>query len=165
MGQTGDTMKTPLLAALIAVTALTGCSRISGSRLNPLNWFGASTEETRTTSQVRVETVERRDTRPLVNQITALRVDRVPSGAIVYATGLPPSQGFFAADLVQRNGGVAENGVLVLDFVAIPPRTQTAVGTQRSREITAALFMSEQSLQGVRSIVVRGLSNQRSVRR
>ena len=87
-------MRTPIAALLVATIAVTGCARVRDSKLNPFNWFGKSKSE-----QVQVVEAVPGDPRPLVQQVTALEVARQPGGAIIHATGLPPTQGWWEAAL------------------------------------------------------------------
>jgi hypothetical protein len=158
------------LAALAAVLVLAGCGTIRESRLNPVNWWGGSSSEAPSLAprDGYPETIA--DTRPLVAQVVTMQIDRAPGGAIVRATGLPATQGWWAADLVaevQTTGGhpVAENGVMSFQFRILPPPVGTRSGPQQSREVTAAVFLSDQELAGVRTITVKGRDNQRSSRR
>ena len=153
-------MLRPFILTLATALVLTGCARVSESRLNPFNWFGGSdTEE----SVSPVEVVET-DPRPRVAQITALAVERTPTGAIVRATALPPSQGWHSAALVPVND-TPINGVMTYVFRAIPPETPQPAATARSREITAARALSVQQLALIRSVRVEGALNARTVRR
>lgn len=142
-------MKTPLLAGLALVLALGAC----GSRLNPMNWFGGSRESAPVTMDVAGVPV---DTRPLVAQVISLDVKRMQGGAIVRAVGLPPTQGYWEAELVARP---LQDGVQVFDFRVSPPPTQNAVSTQRSREISVAAFISNFQLEGIRQITVQSAGN------
>jgi hypothetical protein len=149
------------LAVLVALLALSACQ----SRLNPVNWFGNSREAPSLAPRGGYETET--DPRPLVEQVTAMQVERVPGGAVVRATGLPPTQGFWAADLVPQTADyegrpVPENGVATLEFRIVPPIAPQRSGPAQSREVTAAFFLSDQSLAGIRSIVVQGRTNSRS---
>lgn len=156
-------MRKPLLAALTVALMLGACGKVRDSRLNPLNWFGRSSEQTLTEAYIAPEV---QDPRPLMQQITAMRVEPTPGGAIVHATGLPPQQGYWETDLLSLNDGKPnENGVLVFQFRANGPIAQTATGTPYSREVTAATFLTNQALAGVRTIVVQGAQNQRSASR
>jgi len=153
-------MRIPLLAVL-SVALLAGAC---GSRLNPVNWFGRSTEQQVVTAAA--PGVKPADPRPLVDQVIDMRVEQIPGGAIVHAVGLPPYQGYWKAALVAENDGRPdEKGVLLLSFRAYQPAAPTPQGTQPSREITAGLFLSNQDLEAVRGIVVRGAQNQRTSRR
>jgi hypothetical protein len=57
------------------------------------------------------------------------------------------------------------DGVLTYRFVVAEPREATRVSTERSRRVTVAVMLTEFDLAGVRSIVVRGAQDQRSVSR
>jgi hypothetical protein len=147
---------------LILPIFLASCG-LGETRLNPFNWFGGS-EETATAEPV--EIVERQDPRPLVAEITQLVIERTPSGAIVRVTGLPPNQGWHSAALVNVDpDGEAVDGVMSYSFRAIPPDETTRVSTRQSRELTAAVFLSNPRLAGVRVIQVTGAQNARIARR
>ena len=150
------------LIALTLIFAVAGCSGVRESRLNPFNWFGRA-------EPVQAAPVVQRqvpaDGRLPVQQITALRIEKVPAGAIVHATGLPPRQGYFDVALVPINAGVAESDVLTLQLRATPPFAATRTGTPQSREVLVGLFVSEQTLEGVSQIRVLAETNALAVRR
>ena len=148
-------MKKSIAALLIATATAAGCS--SDSNLNPFNWFGRSKSE-KAAEALNVP----RDARPLIDRVTQLNIARQPGGAIVEATGLPPSQGWWEADLLPADEAVVENGVLTLRFVVRPPLEPRPASTPQSRELTAAVFLSDIRLQEVRKIVVQGASNSMS---
>ncbi len=169
-------MRAPLLAGLALTLALGACAGVRESRLNPLNWFGRS--EARASTVVRGTGLERpADPRPLVDQVTAMTVEAIPGGAILRATGLPPTQGFWLAELVrvdtilETTGAdgtvtrVRDTGVLVFDFRLAPPPYQALPGTPVSREIEVATYLTVNDLAGVSRIVVRGLRTERVIRR
>jgi len=142
--------------AVVLIATVAGCARVSESRLNPLNWFGRSEK-----AEV-VVADPNADPRGLISQIVSLRVEQVPGGAIIRATGLPTKQGYFEGDLLFVSN---EKGVLNYEFRANAPYGQTRVGTQQSREVVVGLFVSEQRLSGVRQIRVSGATNALVVRR
>lgn len=155
-----------LLSAAIALT-VSGCARIAESRLNPMNWFGRSTVETTAPADVRPLVPEGRRTqvvegRQLVQSVAAMRIDRTPGGAIVQATGVAATQGYFNAQLVLAS---IENGVMTLDFRAEVPAGFQAIGPERSRRIDAAYTLSAAELAGIRTVRVQGAQNARSARR
>lgn len=152
-------MRHALFAVLIVTLGLGACGRIRDSRLNPFNWFGGSTRS-QTVAPVPEEVA---DPRPLVSNVTALAIERMPGGAVVRATGVPPTQGYWAAELVERP--IDDNGVLVFDFRVAPPPAASAVSTVRSREITVASFLSDKRLETIRTITVQGANSARSSRR
>lgn len=162
-------LRTTLISTAIFLT-VAGCARLSESRINPLNWFGGSRNVVSTPADPAnrtplVPTAGRGvivDNRPFVTSITALSVDRSPTGAIVRATAIAPTQGFFNAELVF--GGV-ENGVLLLNFRAQAPQVPDVPGTPRSREINAGYVIDAAQLAGIRSIRVQGATNARTASR
>ncbi|MCO6382505.1 MAG: hypothetical protein JXQ91_00940 [Vannielia sp.] len=157
-------MTKPLLAAMALVTVLSGCSRLAESRINPFNWFGGSRSEARTATAV--ETVAVRDSRQLVGQVTQLTAERTAGGAIITAVGLPPSQGYWNAELVPATpDGLPRNGVMVYDFRVERPLEFQREGSPYSRQITVALHLSNVELASISRIVVRGQVNQRSTAR
>ena len=147
-----------LLAVLSIVLVTSACA----SRFNPLNWFGRDRSEA-----VTVETAPGGiiDPRPLVSQITELHVDRAPGGVIIYTVGIPPTQGYWEPALLIENNGFPVEGVLGFQLRASGPLSSWPQGTERSRQITAGLYLTDQQLAGVRTISVRGAQNLRTVRR
>jgi hypothetical protein len=99
----------------------------------------------------------------LVEQVLSLVIEQTPQGAIVRATGLSPTQGYYDAELVPRP--LDDKGVLVYDFRVMPPPEPKPVGAQRTREVTVAAMLSNIKLESIREIVVQGATNARSSRR
>jgi hypothetical protein len=149
---------TRLIAALVIVSTVSACGGFRDSRLNPLNWFGRSEERETTALPAAPE-----DPRGLVGQVVSMQVEEIPTGAIVRATGITPTQGWWDAELVAQP--LTEDGVLVLDFRIFPPIERTDVNTPQSREVTVALSLSRIALEPVREIVVQGRENARAARR
>lgn len=165
-------MKKALIAALALTLATAGCGRIRDSKINPFNWFGKDRAEQAQTLApsggypVKVGKPGQRE----VAQVASLSVDKTPAGAIITAMGLPPTQGFWDTDLVPLNDGKPdETGSVTYIFMVTPPPADSAdarrVMNPQSREVSAAAFLSNQKLEGVRKIVVQGAGNARSVRR
>ena len=152
------TGKNWIALALVLVLA-SGCGTVRDSRLNPFNWFGSDEE---TLDPIEVEN----ERRPVVSQITSLVIERTPGGAIVRATALPPSQGWFAPELVPATSdGDPVEGVLSYAFRAVPPNAPTRQSTPQSRELSAAVFIPNIVLDRVRVIQVTGAQNSRIARR
>ena len=151
-------MRKPLLAALALVMFVSACGAVRESRLNPFNWFKRSE-----TVAVTEADQTPQDPRALADQITALTVEPAEGGAILRATALPPTQGWWEAELVKRIPD--ENGARIYDFRMSPPKTQAGVSTPRSREITAAVFLTTRQLQEITSITVQGARNGMTSRR
>jgi hypothetical protein len=152
-------MRLPLLAGLAAVMLLSAC----GSRLNPVNWFGPRERTERSVAAESGIPAAQADARLLVAEVTRVALDPMPGGVILRATGLPPTQGYWDAELVPQP--VAEDGTLTFDFRVFPPVTREPASTARSREIEVATFISDVRLAQITGIVVQGESNSRAARR
>ena len=154
-------MTRPLLATLALVVLLGACGSAPKKWYNPFGWFGGSREAS-ASQRVAASVGTPSDPRPLVDQILSMTVERYSGGAIVRATGLPPTQGFWAGELIAQP---VVDGRLEFRFVLLPPPVTSRVSTAVSREVTAAASVSEIKLQGVREIIVTGAQNARSSRR
>lgn len=151
-------IRRPLTAALLAVTLLSACG-FGQSRLNPLNWFGRS-QPVETGGLL---TTAPADPRPLVAQVLTMSIEPYPGGALVRATGLPPTQGFWDGELVALP--VDDTGTLVLEFHIFPPIARAGVVNQQSREVTVAYSLSDIKLESISQIIVQGAGNARASRR
>ncbi|MDZ7906439.1 MAG: hypothetical protein U5N55_12170 [Cypionkella sp.] len=141
------------ITALTILSLLAGCSGFSGSKLNPVNWFGP-----REKTYTEFSTQRPADPRPLIETIIEARVEPLPSGALVRATGRAATQGYWLADLVVNP--VDEAGNLVIDFRVIPAQAGAAISSPRSREITAAVSLRADTLARAKRIIVRGAGNE-----
>lgn len=146
----------PALALMLAMAAaLPGCGWFEDppKTLEPKGGYRKPQEEQRV----------------LVQQVTNVTVEQTLSGAIVRATGLPPTQGWWAARLVAENDGYPVDGVMTYSFlVAVPPEGDPdalRVSTPASREVTAATFIRGPRLATVHQVVVVGAENSRSASR
>ncbi len=148
-------MTVRLTLMLCAALALSAC----GTRLNPFNWFGRSEP-----AAVSVPSAAA-DPRDLVAEVVSMTVDPMPGGAILTATGRTPTQGWWNAELVLREGEGTDPAAPVYDLRLLPPVVPTDVNTPQSREVTVGLYLSDIDLAGVRTITVQGAGNARMVRR
>lgn len=150
------TSRRSILMGLMAA-GLSGCNalpRIGGSQSEPVS--ESTGDELQNSNE---------DIRPRVAEITSLAVEDVTGGAIVLATALPTTQGWFKPELVSdAPDGKPVDGILSYSFRAVPPRETQRQSTQHSRVLTAALFVPDARLADVRSIQVNGVLNSRSVR-
>lgn len=200
-------MRQATLLLAVMLFALAGCSRETGGsgRWNPLTWF-----DTRDVPDTLVPVEQRlsTDNRLLVQQVTDVAIERTPGGVIIVAKGLPPTQGFWQADLVlDRADGIPTGGTLTYQFRIAPPLTSTPTvggrarvdtfetasgvnvtggfsfgstagqvapqpqvvnrpaGTVRSREVTAAVFLTNQQLANVTDVRIIAERNARTLRR
>lgn len=166
-------MRRPLIAALTALLALSACgggqrdaTEERGSLLNPLNWFGRNAPEGEPTLAPPggFPTLPQ-DRRPVIRQIVNMELRPTPGGVILFAVGLPPTQGWWDAGLIADNDGEPVDGTLSYAFVVMPPFGPAPAGAPATRELTAALFIPDIRLTDVRQITVRGVQNQITRRR
>jgi hypothetical protein len=166
-------MRKTVTLLLVSSLTLAACGAVRDSRVNPLNWFGQSSSE---------PVAEAAQTNPLIpkrgglfanarakeavylgqpfEQVTNLRIERVPGGAIIRATGLAARQGIYAVQLTPQNEAEEPvDGVLTYRLEGVRPGANTAVGTKPTREVIAARQLTNQQLAGVRSIRVEGQQN------
>lgn len=155
-------MHKPILAALALTLTLGACGSMRESRINPMNWFGRDAKETLAPSGGWNTQVDRRALVPVVSELEVLRT---PEGAIVRATGITATQGWWDVELRPTNDNRPVNGTLTYEFVVAAPRQPTNVSTDASRSVSAAVKLSHARLDGVRRIEVRGAQNARSVNR
>ena len=149
------TSRRSILMGLMA-TGLSGCDALPS--------IGGSQSEPPSDSTGGEHQHPNEDIRPRVAEITSLAVEYVTGGAIVLATALPTTQGWFKPELVNdAPDGKPVDGVLSYSFRAVPPRETQLQSTQQSRVLTAALFVPDAGLGGVRRIQVNGVMNSRSV--
>ena len=100
------------------------------------------------------------------DQVTDLRIERIPGGAIIRATGLAARQGIYEVRLTPATEDETPvDGVLTYRLEGMRPGYATPVGTKPTREVVAARKVTDQTLQGVRSIRVEGVSNAQVSRR
>ncbi|MDD7972488.1 hypothetical protein [Roseinatronobacter alkalisoli] len=155
-------MQKSLLASLVLVLVLSACGSMRESRMNPFNWFGGQSAETLAPSGGWGGTVDRR---ALVPVVTEMEVLRTPEGAVVHATGVTGTQGWWDVELRPLNDGYPLDGTLIYEFVVASPMSRSGTGSEASRTVTAGVKVSNRRLEGVRRIVVRGAQNQREIRR
>ncbi len=171
-------MHKSLTVLLVTGLILTGCGW-SNSGANPKNWFGGSKEAPAEVEAVDINPLLPRKRNSILNKkdepvdigvpiakISQLRIERTPSGAIIHATGIGAREGGYGAQLVPDNSDeAAENGVLSYTFRVFYPLGTTALGTERTRRVDVARSLSNQQMDGVRSIRVSGTDNARESRR
>ena len=153
-------MRKPLLAALSLVLFTAGCGGFGQSRWNPFNWFGGAEQA----QPAQPSVVDAEDPRALAHQVTALKVDLMPGGAIVRATAVMPTQGWWEAELVPVEKRPTD-GKMVYEFRVYPPISRADVSTQQSRTVNVAVFLSDIALSTLSSITVQGATNGLTTRR
>lgn len=149
-------MTTRLLLIFAALLTLAAC----GSRLNPMNWFGTSTEEPTLAVVPERETV---DERVLIDRIAAMAIEPADNGAILRITAQSDIPGAYDVTFVGLNGGMPDvAGVLTFEMRVKLPNPAEPLGLTT---LHAAHFVGAFELQNTRRIIVKAADNQRSVRR
>ncbi len=173
-------MQKTLSVLLIVMLPLSACSGWRDSRVNPSNWFGPSApapiEQPADDANALIPDQgsgrgllarpEEQDARVTITTVKELRIDPNPSGAIVVATGIAFRQGAYDAQLrpvVSEEN--RKNGILEFEFRVNYPPYATAQGSERTREITDAIDVSQQDLEGIRLIRVKAQQNALESRR
>lgn len=166
-------MKKPLSILVFSALVLASCGSVRDSRLNPMNWFGRSTSEPVASETVNPLIPPRRasifraekDTSYkgwLVGEVSELQVERRPGGAIIHATGISDYQGPYDLKLVKLDAETGE-GTLTYELKAYQP--QGRVGTDWSRTVSAAVWLTDNDLAGISTIRVKAARNIRTARR
>ncbi len=170
-------MRKSLALILTGTLILAGCGGWRDSRINPGNWFGKS--RSAPVAEASAEAVnpllpdegrksifaraDKEDLSVPVAQISELRVEPTPNGAIIYASGIASRQGAHEVEL--RPVPEAADGTLEYTLHVLYPVAATPAGSEHSRTVQAAVTISEQSLRGIRTIRVSGAENARETRR
>lgn len=95
---------------------------------------------------------------PVFDPVLPLRqaqLERGLRGSILRVEAVAPTQGWYGAELVALDPGPVP-GVLAYEFRATPPEGAQAIGRERARLLTAAAFLPNPQLRGLRQIRVNG---------
>ena len=168
-------MRVSLSLILAASLATSACSQ-----LNPRTWFGQARAEANTAPQEEINPLIPERAQSIfranadadayagtpVAQVTDLRIDPVPGGAILRATGTTATQGAFDVQLTPENEDlVPTDGILRFRLEAQTPSNRRVVGSEATRRVVAALALSDQELRNVRRIEVIGVENRQIIAR
>lgn len=164
----------PISVLVLSALVLTSCGTVRESRLNPFNWFGnAKSTPVEVSEEINPLIPRRRasvfrQTRDesyqgwAVEEVSDLRIERRPGGAIITAIGVPDQQGAFEVKLVKVEDE-SDAATLTYEFAALQPNART--GTVASRQVTAAVWLTDNELAGIRTIRVKARRNVLSSRR
>ncbi len=166
-------MRRAVLLLTMSAFVLASCGAVRESRLNPFNWFGRAepveVDATAASNPLIPERsifASRRGSKVYagvpVAQVTALRVDRLPGGAVITATGITDRLGAHDTRLVLES---SENGVNTYALRTLYDPFNRSVGTTRARTVTAGVRVSDQDLAGIARIRVLSASNALESRR
>lgn len=92
---------------------------------------------------------------PVPVPLASARVERFNFGVIVRVEGIAPSQGYWGAALQIATEAEA-SGIMPMAFTAIPPEQVEAIGPPQTRVLTAAAFVPNRAMKGVRGFQVTG---------
>ncbi|SMX28348.1 hypothetical protein TRP8649_02467 [Pelagimonas phthalicica] len=167
-------MKKPISVLVVSMLVLTSCGAVRDSVVNPFNWFGRSkSEPVATEANVNPLIPKRRASLFRkekdesykgweIAEVTQLLVERRPGGAIVRASGVTAQQNAFDVKLVPVKEQSNET-TLTFAFKALQARGP--VGSEASRTVTAAIWLTDNQLAGIRQIRVVAANNARVSRR
>ncbi|WP_460273415.1 hypothetical protein [Celeribacter sp. ULVN23_4] len=166
-------MRRQVIISGLVLSLLTGCASVQESRFNPLNWFGKSEPVAVDENGQQIVTLKSLaprkgypvfvDSRPLAPTISDVKVVQSASGAIITATALLPSTGYFDAQLVPAAS--ERSDTLVFEFRLRAPESAAPTGNAAQRKITAARSLSFDEIAGIHTIIVQGAEGARQVRR
>lgn len=155
--------------------ALSGCSRFSESRLNPMGWFGSSSSAPETLEPEGGYPTERQDSRLPVARVTAARWEPLYEGRMLVVTGLAATKGWSKVALVTEvpmpPGRIHgdDTGVLRLRLVGNPPAAgsyeASHAANPASDTLTVALTLPSEALSDINQVVITGAGNAVSLRR
>ena len=94
---------------------------------------------------------------PVPVPLRSAELERALHGVILRVEGVAPRQGYFNAELLPLGGGAPDSaGVVGFGLVAVPPPVPGAVGPERTRLLTAAVFVPNRALKDLRGFRVAG---------
>ena len=99
-----------------------------------------------------------------VDQVTEIRVERLPAGAIIHVTGIALRQGAYDVRLTSKTDDEPVDGVLTFTMAALQPQNQPQ-GPVSTRRIEVAKFVSNDVLERTRTISIVGARNVQTTRR
>jgi hypothetical protein len=158
---TFSALRPALLGLIIATISVSACNR--GNRSAPAEAAVGNPliPETKETNSVLKRPVV--DLSERVASVTSVKVEQTPTGAIIVATGTAARQGGHNIRL-RPTADATSQGILQLEFVLTYPTAQTPIGSERQRQVSAAISLSTQTLQQVRTIRVLAVNNSRETR-
>lgn len=169
-------MRKTILASLAASLFLTACGSMRDSAFNPFNWFGRSRSEPAAEANTNPLIPTRRGGGVFrragpevylgqpVDTIAEMHVERVAGGAVIRVKGIAASQGWYNVRLVEDKDDGSDT-TLTYTLRAQPSGLRELIGPPQSREIVAAKALTDNDLEGIRTIRVKGVKNARATSR
>lgn len=151
-----------------AMLVLAGCGRMGDSSLNPMRWFGGSSEPQTLTPEGGYPSASF-DGRTPVAHVAGAKWQPLYEGRMLVVSGLAASKGWWDVALVTEvpmpSGRIRpdENGVLRLRLVGKPPLPNTFEAANApnpaSDMLTVALTIPKAVLPQLREVVISGATN------
>ena len=167
-------MKSFIFLLLTASLLTTGCESTRDSKANPFNWFGGSKKEGNQSDaktalipkkKLTLFTMKKTEAVYLgqpIDKLSTLIMDEVPGGLLIQVTGMAQKTGIYDGRLIPLDS--PDTSVLEFRFDVIQPTDATG-GPIASRTITVAAYLTDQDLETVSTIRVRGANNTLTKRR
>jgi hypothetical protein len=160
-------MKSFIFLLLATSLLTTGCESTRDSKANPFNWFGGSKKEVKKNDAEGALIPKKKlamfrmkkDAVYLgqpIDKLSTLVVDEVPGGLLVQVTGMAQKTGFYNGQLIPLDS--ADPTVRGYRFDIIQP-ADTVGGSPASRTLSVAVYLTNQDLEAIRVIRVRGANN------
>ena len=160
-------MKSTIFLIVAASLLTTGCESTRNSKANPANWFGGPKKETLENDSndaliPRKKLSFFRMTKDAVYQgqpidkLSKLVADEVPGGLLIQVTGVAAKIGGYDGQLKLLDS--TDASVREYQFDVLQP-VEMGTGPATSRTISIAVFLTDQDLQNVDTIRVRGANN------
>jgi len=100
---------------------------------------------------------------PLIEKLETVKLKFIPEGAILEVTGLPISEGYWDAKLVEIKSN--DNSKIIYEFRANPPSLVHNKGTEKSRKLIIVEIVTAKRLKKIKLITVIGKKNIISIKR
>ena len=172
-------MRIFVLSFFIAVLGLGACS----SRVNPVNWGKQNKQDYAQTAPQEVNPlIPKNPQRSLwsritgaeediyqgkpIDQVTSVKLEPIPGGAILRASGISIFQGFYDVQLTPENDDILpEGGVLSFRLEGLIPYEGMRGGPENLRTVTAGFRLTQKEITRAKIIRVEGITNAQSVGR
>ena len=166
-------MRKPFGLLLATGFAIAACGGWQDARVNPRNWFGKS-RSTNVATPANPDTVnplipqrsafnrrrEPVDESVAIAALSALKIERTNTGAMILVTGLASRQGAFEVELRPDPANEeTPSDTLSYTMRVVYPDFPTTVGSEHSRTIHAAQSLTNQDLRGIRLVRVTSAQN------
>ena len=166
-------MKSFIFLLLATSLLATGCGSTRNSKANPFNWFGGSKKEVKESDaesalipKKKLAMFRIKKEAPYLGQpidkLSNLVADEVPGGLLIQVTGMAQKSGMYDGQLIPLDN--TDASVREYQFDVIQP-ADTAGGPPASRTLTVAVYLTDQDLEAVSVIRVRGANNTLTTRR